>query len=230
MDTIVVFGSNGGIGKAICNQLKEKQYHVVGSDISKVSEHENVSEYYCLDLRANENILKVSQQIMQKNSKIWGLVFSAGVYPVIDFSNYSLEIFSEVLQINLTSAFLICKSFSDHFQSGGRIVLITSGATEVGSQDIGYSVSKAGLSGLAKGMAKSFGNKILVNVVSPGIIETPMSANMATERKNKTIEQTTSKRIGTPHEVAVSVLFLLNKENTYMSGATIDVNGGLYFR
>jgi 3-oxoacyl-[acyl-carrier protein] reductase len=229
MKKICLVGCNGGIGNAIYVSLKKNGYYIIGLDKHDTKLCTEINEFYKVDLSITNQILKVCHSI-KSNGEIWGLVFSAGVFPIRKLENYSIDLWEEVMNINLKSCFLISKELSPIISLGGRIVFISSGASYLGSQDIGYSVSKSGLNGLAKGLAKHFGQRILVNTISPGVIESKMSDRMDDERKKETIESTLLKRIGLPRELTKAVIFLLDKNNSYMTGATIDINGGLYSR
>jgi 3-oxoacyl-[acyl-carrier protein] reductase len=229
MKKVCLIGCNGGIGQAICNSLKENDYYIIGIDKQDSQICSGVNSYYTVDLNSTEQILKVCNSI-KLNGEFWGLVFSAGIYPIRQFDDYTLDLWDEVMNVNLKSCFLISKALSSQISIGGRIVFISSGASYLGSQDIGYSVSKFGLHGLAKGLAKHFGQRILVNTISPGVIETKMSEQMDETRKKSTLADTHLKRIGQPNELTSAVIFLLDKNNSYMTGATIDINGGLYCR
>lgn len=229
MKKICLIGCNGGIGKAICDSLKRNEYSIIGIDKGRTPSSSEINEYYSADLNITEQILKVCQSV-KLGGDLWGLIFSAGIYPIRKFEDYSLELWEEVMNINLKSCFLIAKELSPQISTGGRIIFISSGAAYLGSQDIGYSVSKFGLHGLAKGLAKHFGQKILVNIISPGVIETEMSDRMDEDRKKATLEGSLLKRIGQPNEVTSAVIFLLDQNNSYMTGSTIDINGGLYSR
>lgn len=229
MKRICLIGCNGGIGTAICNSLKDNGYYIIGIDKQDTQLCCGVNEFYNVDLNTSDQILNVCQSIKLKG-ELWGLIFSAGVYPIKKFEDYSIDLWEEVMNINLKSCFLITQRLSSQISMGGRIVFISSGASYLGSHDIGYSVSKFGLHGLAKGLAKHFGQRILVNTISPGVIETKMSDRMDEARKKATLESSLLKRIGKPNELTAAVIFLLDENNSYMTGATIDINGGLYSR
>lgn len=214
---------------AICNSLNENGYHIIGIDKQDTQLCSGVNEFYTVDLNTADQILKVCQPIKLKG-ELWGLIFAAGVYPIRKFEDYSIDLWEEVMNVNLKSCFLITQELSPQISMGGRIVLISSGASYLGSHDIGYSVSKFGLHGLAKGLAKHFGQRILVNTISPGVIETQMSDRMDEARRKATLESALLKRVGQPDELTAAVIFLLDVNNSYMTGATIDINGGLYCR
>ena len=154
-----------------------------------------------------------------------------GIYPIVPLKEYSLDLWDEVQSVNVRSVFQIVQLLSPAFAKGGRIVLIGSGAGHIGSRDIGYSASKAALLGMVRTLARSLAPAgILVNAVCPGLVATPMSARMKTEDVQDYMTRIPLGRKGTPGEVAVCVSFLLEEENSYMTGASLDVNGGLYTR
>ncbi len=229
MKKICLIGCNGGIGSAICDSLKENGYYIIGIDKQASQLHSGVKQYYNADLNTTDQTLNVCQSIKSKG-ELWGVIFSAGVYPIKKFEDYSIDLWEEVMNVNLKSCFLITQELSPQISMGGRIVFISSGASYLGSHDIGYSVSKCGIHGLAKGLAKHFGQRILVNTISPGVIETKMSDRMDAARKKETLESSLLKRIGKANELTAAVIFLLDENNSYMTGATIDINGGLYSR
>lgn len=229
MEKICLVGCNGGIGRAICESLKEVGYYIIGIDKQDGKLCGEVDEFYTADLNITDSILNVCDKV-KSNCEIWGLVFTAGIYPIRIFEEYSIDLWEEVINVNLKSCFIITQQLSPQITLGGRIVFISSGAAYLGSNDIGYSVSKFGLHGLAKGLSKHFGNRILVNTISPGVIKTEMSERMDAIRKKATIDSSLLKRIGHPKELTSAVKFLLDHENSYMTGATIDINGGLYSR
>lgn len=229
MQKVCLIGCNGGIGQEIGVSLQDKGYYIIGVDINEDQKSSSVNEYYSTDLNSIDEILKLCQYL-RFQGEYWGLIFAAGIFPIRKFEDYTIDLWDEVMNVNLKSCFLISKEMSNQISYGGRIIFISSGASYLGSQDIAYSVSKYGLQGLSKGLAKHFGPKILVNSISPGVIETGMSNRMDEKRKKTTVENALLKRIGLPSEISIAVIFLLDKNNSFMTGATIDINGGLYCR
>jgi 3-oxoacyl-[acyl-carrier protein] reductase len=153
------------------------------------------------------------------------------VYPIVSFSEYTLELWNEVHAVNVTGAFIAARELRNVISRGGRIVTVVSGAAHVGSRDLGYSASKAALLGLTKSLAMNLAEQgILVNAVCPGPIESAMSQRMPAERVGEYKQKMLLGRFGTPEEVASVVDFLLSPENSFMTGATVDVNGGQYLR
>ncbi len=112
----------------------------------------------------------------------------------------------------------------------GRIVNISSVVGEMGNPgQANYVASKAGLIGLTKSLAQEIGSRnITVNAVAPGFIETEMTQDLTAELKQKMIDQTPLKRIGTPEDIAAAVRFLASDEASFITGHVLDVNGGIY--
>jgi 3-oxoacyl-[acyl-carrier protein] reductase len=112
----------------------------------------------------------------------------------------------------------------------GRIVNISSVVGERGNPgQANYVASKAGLIGLTKSLAQEVGSRnITVNAVAPGFIGTDMTQELSEELKQKMIEQTPLKRMGTPEDVAAAVKFLVSDEANFITGHVLDVNGGIY--
>lgn len=231
MKHVIVTGASGDIGSAIVNHLGRSGYSILGSDIVQ-PKHTDKFEYFTqVDLRRNIEIEQMCQKIREDYSPLWAIVHCAGIYPIVAFENYTPDVWDEVHAVNLRAVYQITQLLYQIISKGGRVVIVASGAAHVGSRDIGYSSSKAGVVGTVKSLAKNLSSRgILVNSVCPGVIKTKMSNKMSTKDVEEYIEKIPLKRIGTPEEVSVCVAFLLDEQNSYMTGASIDVNGGLYMR
>jgi len=227
---VLLTGAAGDIGTAILEQLRSVGHEVIGLDKIEPKDPDRFLDFFIADLTNGELLSRTCSEIGEKYSPLWGLVHCAGVYPIAPISSYSTDLWDEVQSVNLKSAFQIVQQLHSEIVDGGRIVFISSGAAHLGSRDVGYSTSKAGLIGLARALAKVFAPRVLVNSVCPGLISSQMSARMTSEHFSKTLEAIPLGRPGVPREISVCVSFLLDHENSYMTGSTIDVNGGLYMR
>jgi NAD(P)-dependent dehydrogenase (short-subunit alcohol dehydrogenase family) len=142
------------------------------------------------------------------------------------------EAWAAVLSVNLNGVFYTTKAFLDGMleRKYGRIVHISSIVGQVGNfGQANYAAAKAALFGLTKTLAKELATRgITVNAVAPGFIDTEMVAAVAEEVREKIVKQIPMGRLGTAAEVAKAVVFLLSDDASYITGQTINVNGGMY--
>ncbi len=215
---------------AVAQRLRNNNHTLIGFDRVE-PEAGLIDRFYNVDLKETDRLLEVCAQVRKEVHSLWSIVYCVGTYPIVDFEHYSIELWDEVHNINTRAAFIICLNLWQLLVEGGRIITIVSGAAHVGSRDMAYSSSKAGLLGLTKSLALNLAPRgILVNAICPGPIETSMSQRMPRDRVEEYKRRILLHRFGQPQEVATAVEFLLSPENSYMTGATIDVNGGLYLR
>jgi 3-oxoacyl-[acyl-carrier protein] reductase len=230
MRTLVV-GCSGGIGTAIVRHMKQKGHELAGIDQNSSIEPDLLSWFYEADLSQTDQVLSTCDRVKQDIPSLWAIVYCAGIYPIVDLKNYTIGLWDEVQSVNTKAAFIICLNLESIVEDGGRIVTIVSGAAHLGSRDVGYSASKAALLGLSKSLALNLAYRgIRVNAICPGPIQTAMSKRMPEERVKDYKSRILLNRFGRPEEIAVAVDFLLAPENSFMTGATVDLNGGLYLR
>jgi 3-oxoacyl-[acyl-carrier protein] reductase len=206
-------------------------WSVVGLDRISPQQNSLLDCFIEVDISNHCAVEVACKQIMQTHSSIWGIVHCAAIYPIIQFSDYTLGLWDEVFAVNTRAAFQIIQYLDPILTDGGRIVLISSAAAYLGSNDVAYSSSKAALNGLTRSLAKIFAPRaILVNCICPGPIESPMSERMSAESVLKHQKNILLGRFGQPKEVAVVAKFLLAPENTFITGHSIDVAGGMTIR
>jgi 3-oxoacyl-[acyl-carrier protein] reductase len=160
---------------------------------------------------------------------IHGLVNNAGLYDRRKFPDLALSHWEATIKTNLTGAFICTKAALDHMPEGGRIVNIASVLAHTGSsQGAHYAASKAGLMGFSKSLARELAPRnITVNVVAPGATETDIIANDTEEKRREREQATPLGRVGLPEEIADAVAFLMSEKASYITGETINVNGGM---
>ena len=239
----LVTGASRGIGLAIARALAANGATTVlnGRDKKNLSQHvaEIRSEGYKAQAAAfdvtDENAVDAAfSQLVQQHGHIDILVNNAGVMRKLNVFETTLSDWQSVISANLTGPFLCSRAALKIMrdQKSGHIIMIGSTAGQRGSPTgvVSYSASKAGLTGLAHSLAYTaaeFG--VNVNIVAPGMIETDM-LRAGFGSRVRDVSNAIPLGIGQPADIAEAVLFLAGKSGRYITGATIDVNGGLYIR
>jgi len=228
-EPVVVTGSSGAIGSAVVARLAAESRGTIGVDIRPPGTVAP-GRFVEADITSDDG-LAAAEAALAVGEEVWAVVACAGAYPLVALDAYSDELWDRVLDINAGSVFRLVRGLRGRIRPGGRIVVVASGASHGGSRDVGYSASKAAALGLVRGLAAELSaDRILVNAVTPGIVDSQMSARMPAGRRGEHVDRTLLGRMARPDEIAVAVAFLLDPVNTYMTGASIDVNGGLYMR
>jgi 3-oxoacyl-[acyl-carrier protein] reductase len=226
---VLITGASGGIGGALSKQMSESRAKVYGTDISKGSEE----NFFQGDITDQSFILHIVDEIKKREGRIDVLVNNAGIYlrtPVKDITKAEWE---RLMDINLTSVFLLTQAVIDIMikQKSGSIVSLASVAGKVGGLIAGahYAASKAGIECLMKSLAKlGAPHGVRVNSVAPGIIDTSMQDGVPAEQMEFLMKNIPMGRLGTPKEVANTIMFLASDVSSYITGQSISVNGGTY--
>ena len=242
----IVTGSASGIGKAIVTKFMEAEAGgVVIADLNKKAAEKTAKEFMNkyegkalaiqTDVAKQESVHEMVNTVMNKFGHIDILVNNAGICPVTSWDQTTLEDWNHILEVNLTGMFVCTKAVIPIMrkQKYGRIVYISSAAANVGSlvAHVAYGVSKAGILALMKSVAKEVGAYgITANAVSPGTINTPMTESFGSKIKESFIENCILKRQGDPGEVADAVLYLVSDRAAYVTGHTLNVDGGFALR
>lgn len=242
----VVTGAARGIGLAIAQRLAHDGALVVMTDVddgleeaaSQLRDQQLNAQALRLDVTQESSITDVIGRVMAGQGRIDILVNNAGISPKKDGGKFLVEETStadwgRVLAVNLTGPFLMSREVIPYMRKAGRgrIVNITSQAGRARPEATSghYSASKAGLTGLSRAMANELGSSgITVNCVAPGAIETPMMANFSAEKRAHYASRAPVGILGQPADIAGAVSFLASDEGRYITGATIDVNGGTF--
>ncbi len=240
----LVTGASRGIGFAIAECLAETGATVLLSGrnqerlelaVERLRTDGNSVEGLAFDASVETEVEEKLGEIADRHGRLDILVNNAGVLLNKDVFETSLEGWNDVLANNLTSAFLCSRTALIIMRdrgNGGRIIMIGSTAGQRGAPAgaVAYSASKAGLTGLAQTLAYTgapFG--VTVNVVAPGMIRTEMLEKGFGSRIDEAAKSVPL-GLGEPTDIARAVLYLASDASRYMTGATLDVNGGLYHR
>jgi 3-oxoacyl-[acyl-carrier protein] reductase len=238
--TAIVTGAGQGLGEAIARRLAADGAHVVVVDIS-ADRAEHVARQLpsaaavTLDVRDTDGLARLVRQLHADRGSIDILVNNAAVTPNTSLWEIGVGEWDDVLQVNLRSCFFACQIVGKLMQGqrSGRIVNLTSLAGQQGGLVSGahYAASKAGIVVLTKIFARELaGHGVTVNAVAPAAIDGPVMQTLTPERIRSIGDAIPVGRIGRPEEIAATVAFLCSDDAAYLTGATIDVNGGLFMR
>lgn len=241
MRVALVTGGATGIGAATVAALAEAkitvalQYSSSENEAKQISEQLNSKglkvEIFRADLSQKDSIDKLVASVKAKLGDIDILINNAGLMSDASIIEMSDELWDQALNINLTAAFKLIRACAPSMVSKkwGRIINISSQVALVGSANHAhYAAAKAGLLGLTYSAAKEYGaSGVTVNAVLPGRIQTNMIAQRSKGRLDEWLAQTPLNRLGKPEEVAGMINFLASEMASYVTGASINVNGGL---
>lgn len=228
---IAVVGGASGIGAATARALAAKGDSVVilDRDAQAAAALAGAIGARALTLDVAD-AGSVARAFAALEGPLHGLVVSSGVVDTGKLASLDPARWNEILAVNLTGVFLCCRAALPLLAEGGRIVTLSSLAARTGGVITGaaYAASKAGVEALTKSMAQELAPRaITVNCVSPGAIDTPMTAPHPAEQKARYDAIVPLRRHGRAEEVAAAILFLLSEEASYLTGAVIPVNGGV---
>lgn len=233
----IVTGGVKGIGRAIADQLSDKKYTTITCDIDedngkKLENNDNkyLKFEYC-DVSDEEDIKNVVDKIKDKYGRIDVLVNNAGIIRRKKGDKIKIDDWDIVFKVNIRGPFIFCKYVSEIMkeQKSGRIVNISSIAGKVGdiTSAPGYGPSKSALNGLTMTFARELAPyNVTVNAVAPHAIATDMSSEWSDEKRKRVLSEIPLNRLGSPENVAATVMFLISKGADFITGEIIDVNGG----
>ena len=235
---IIVTGASGGIGNAIVEKLNMSGANILatGTREEKLTELKgkfNNIKTLKFDISNHEKIEEfIEKATNELNGNLDCIVNNAGITKDNLTIRMNIEEWSKVIDINLTSTFLMCKySIKKMLKNkSGKIINITSVVGHTGNiGQANYTASKAGIVAMSKSLAIEYAKKnINVNCISPGFISTAMTDKIDEKFKESIISKIPASRLGKPEDVANAVLFLASSNSDYINGETIHVNGGLY--
>ncbi len=234
---VLVTGASGGIGCAIVDLLAKNDYTIIAqfnNNIEPLQELANTYKDKIIPIKGDLSTLNGCKDFLvnisaYKNISI--LINAHGISltsPLQDFSDSDIY---KLIETNLTSTIMVTKHISANMikRRCGKIVNISSiWGVFGGSCEVVYSASKGGLISFTKALSRELGlSNINVNCIAPGLIDTNMNKNLSDEEKQSFIDTLSIPRIGTAIDVANLVLFLIDDKSSYITGQTINIDGGL---
>ena len=235
---IIVTGASGGIGNAIIKKLSEAGANILasGTRIEKLEELKKNFEGLKIlkfDISQSDKIEEfIENATKELGGSLDGIVNNAGITQDNLAIRMSLDEWQKVINVNLTSTFLISKFAIKKMlkNKSGKIVNITSVVGHTGNLgQANYTASKAGIVAMSKSLAIEYAKKnININCISPGFIKTTMTEKIDEKFKEIIVSKIPSARLGEPDDIANAVLFLSSKQSNYINGETLHVNGGMY--
>ncbi|MCG6936636.1 MAG: 3-oxoacyl-ACP reductase FabG [Gammaproteobacteria bacterium] len=239
----LVTGASRGIGKAIAEQLASQGATVIGTATSDAGA-ESITAYLsansysgggkgmCLNVTDADSITEVIGAITDEFGPVSILVNNAGITRDNLLMMMKDEQWNEIISTNLTSIYRLSKAVLRNMMKKrkGRIINISSVVGLTGNPgQTNYSATKAGMLGFTKSLAREIGSRnITVNCVAPGFIDTDMTRELPEEQRLALISQIPLNRLGDAADIAAVVAFLAGPGAAYITGETINVNGGMY--
>ena len=235
---IIVTGATGGIGNSIIKKLYEAGANILASGTKNEKLEELKKEFqniqtHRFDISQTDNLENfIEEATKQLGGKLNCVVNNAGITQDNLAIRMSIEEWKKVIEINLTSTFLISKFAIKKMLKNkkGKIINITSVVGHTGNLgQTNYTASKAGIVAMSKSLAIEYAKKnININCISPGFIKTAMTDKIDEKFKEVIISKIPSARLGEPEDVANAVIFLASSHSDYINGETLHVNGGMY--
>ena len=237
----LVTGASQGIGRACALELAKagatvalaaRNVEKLGEVAAEIAAAGGTAQAFALDVSSEESIKECAKAVLSAFGSVHILVNNAGITRDILALRMKKKDWDDVLATNLTGAFLLTQAVMSSMVKGrwGRIINITSVVGETGQAgQANYAASKAGLIGLTKSLARELASRtVTVNAIAPGYIETAMTAVLTDDQKNAMTQHIPLGRVGTDMDIAHAVAFLASEEAGYITGHTLDVNGGMY--
>jgi acetoacetyl-CoA reductase len=243
LNIALVTGAMGGIGTEICRQLVEDGYQVLAThrpgkeDVAKqwLAEESFDSvklNLLALDVTDSASCVETLKQVMQDYGTIDVLVNNAGITRDSAFKRMTFDKWNDVISTNLNSLFNVTQPvFNPMCEKGsGRIINISSINGLKGQfGQANYAAAKAGMIGFSKSLAlESARSGVTVNVIAPGYTATPMVTAIKDEILDTIKAQIPLRRLATPQEIAKAVSYLASDDAAYITGETLNINGGQY--
>ncbi len=237
-NNVIVTGATGGIGNSIIKKLYDAGANILATGTKEEKLQELKKKFQNIqtlkfDISQTDNLENfIEDATKQLGGKLDCIVNNAGITQDNLAIRMNIEEWKKVIEVNLTSTFLISKFAIKKMLKNkkGKIINITSVVGHTGNLgQTNYTASKAGIVAMSKSLALEYAKKnININCISPGFIKTAMTDKIDEKFKELIISKIPSARLGEPEDVANAVIFLASSHSNYINGETLHVNGGMY--
>ncbi len=238
--TFLITGAAGGIASATAKLVAQHGANVALSDINldllgtvkdsilSIAPAAQVT-LHVTDVSDPQACNDTTKAVAAYFGAIDHLVHSAGIYPEKMVADMSDKEWRTLMTVNLDGTFYICRAIIPYLSKNSSIVTLASIAGQRGSAaHAHYAASKGAVISFSRSLAVELAPKTRVNAVSPGIIATPMTKELLAKNGPALLQSTPLKRLGTAEEVAGAIIFLCSPLASFITGETLQVNGGLY--
>ena len=238
--TALVTGASRGIGRAIAVAIAERGALVLCAARTAEAGAETVAAIeaaggraraVALDVSSDASVEPAVKELLREHATIPLLVYNAGITRDNLLMRMKSEDWAAVIDTNLTGLYRLCRAVVPSMVKArfGRIVSITSVVAHIGNAgQANYAASKAGMEGFTRSLARELASRnVTVNCVAPGFIDTDMTKALGDAQREALLSQVPLGRLGTPEDVASAVTWLMSPGASYVTGITLDVNGGM---
>lgn len=226
----LVTGAKKGIGLAVSRKLLNAGYNVIMADCEDITFENDKVSVFTGDITKEKEMFELKDFIVKTYGRLDCLVCNAGIIPTpCGIDDITDENIDKTIDVNLKGTFRCLRIFGNLIKETskqGSIVNLTSVDGIIGEPfAVIYSATKAGIISLTKSFARKLGDKVRVNAVAPGLIDTPLTESLGND-PSWTTDFSIIKRVGKPEEIADAVEFLLSDKSTFITGQVLIVDGG----
>lgn len=229
----LITGASSGIGLALVKKALNKGHRVIGLSDSEFSLEDSDYRHEIVDQSNMQQVINFSNKLKDEGVTIDSLVLNAGVVPrPCGIDDITEETVNKVIDTNLKGTFYHLKHTGQLVRPGTGSICLTASVDGVIGEPYGviYSATKAGIISLMMSFARYYGKKgIRVNSVSPGLIDTPMTAGSG-ELASATTDFSIIQRMGKPEEIANGIYFLLSDKSSFITGQNVIIDGGFVLK
>jgi NAD(P)-dependent dehydrogenase (short-subunit alcohol dehydrogenase family) len=231
--SVCIIGAAGGIGSAISRRFAGDNdvigMDLAGSALDALTMQPGINTYE-IDVQNADSVAQAFAAARGSCARIDVLVLCFGIVDSTKVASLTLDRWQQIMNINLTGCFLCVREALDWIADGGRIVFLGSLAGRTGGVLTGpaYAASKGAVESLAKSLATELAPRdITVNCVAPGAVETEMIRSHSPERRAAMVGSTPLRRMADPSEIAEAVAYLASDNAGFITGTTLQINGGV---